>query len=291
MLKWIDLMGEAHDRVQTAIDRLRNFEPPEGYYLAFSGGKDSQAIYHLAKQAGVKFDAHYNVTSVDPPELVRFIKRQYPDVHFDIPHDKNGKPVTMWSLIASQTMPPTRVVRYCCAQLKETTGQGRLVVTGVRWSESVRRKANRHLIDSGKKEGQYTNYDNEDTRKMVEQCYLKRRTTLNPIIDWSEEDVWEYLNDVAKVPHCELYDQGFTRLGCIGCPMQQPEGILENFEHWPKYRENYLRAFVPMLENAKKRGRGKCWDTVDDVMRWWIGQENNVKIDENQMEIEEEYDE
>jgi phosphoadenosine phosphosulfate reductase len=284
-------MGEAHDRVQTAIDRLRNFEPPEGYYLAFSGGKDSQAIYHLAKQAGVKFDAYYHVTSVDPPELVQFIRRQYPDVHFDIPHDKSGKPVTMWSLIASQTMPPTRMARYCCAQLKETAGQGRLVVTGVRWSESVRRKNNRHLIDSGRKEGQYTNYDNEDTRKMVEQCYLKRRTTLNPIIDWDETDVWEYLNDIIKVQHCELYDQGFKRLGCIGCPMKSPKAVLEDFECWPKYRDNYLRAFVPMLENAKKRIGGTRWETVDDVMRWWIGQENNVKIDENQMGIEEEYDE
>lgn len=154
MLKWVDLMGEAHDRVQTVIDRLRNFEPPEGYHLAFSGGKDSQCIYHLAKQAGVKFDAHYAVTSVDPPELVRFIKQQYPDVHFDIPHDKSGKPVTMWSLIASQVMPPTRMARYCCAQLKETAGQGRLVVTGVRWAESVRRKNSRHLVDAGALGGQ-----------------------------------------------------------------------------------------------------------------------------------------
>ena len=153
----------------------------------------------------------------------------------------------------------------------------------------MRRKANRHLIDSVKQE-YYTNYDNEQARKMVEQCYLKRRTTLNPIIDWEEDDVWEYLNYVVKVQHCELYDQGFKRLGCIGCPMQRPKGVLENFERWPKYRDNYLRAFVPMLENAKKRGRGKCWETVDDVMRWWIGQENNVKFDENQMEIEEEYD-
>lgn len=291
MLKWVDLMGEAHDRVQTAIDRLRNFEPLEGYYIAFSGGKDSQCIYHIAKQAGVRFDAHYNVTSVDPPELVRFIKRQYPDVHFDIPHDKSGKPVTMWSLIASQTMPPTRILRYCCARLKETSGRGRLVVTGVRWSESIRRAANRHLIDSGKKEGQYTNYDNEQARKMVEQCYLKRRTTLNPIIDWNEEDVWAYLNDVVKVPHCELYDQGFTRLGCIGCPMQSPNVRAKGFARWPKYRDNYMRAFVPMLENAKKRGHGKAWDTVDDVMHWWLGQEKNVRADENQMEIEEEYDE
>ena len=103
--------------------------------------------------------------------------------------------------------------------------------------------------------------------------------------------MWEYLNDVVKVPHCELYDQGFTRLGCIGCPMQKQEGILKEFERWPKYRENYLRAFAPMLKNAKKRGGGKSWETVDDVMRWWTCQDNNVKIDENQMEIEEEYDE
>ena len=285
MLKWVDLMGEAHDRVQTAIDRLRNFEPPEGYHLAFSGGKDSQCIYHLAKQAGVKFDAHYAVTSVDPPELVRFIKRQYPDVHFDIPHDKSGKPVTMWSLIASHTMPPTRFVRYCCAQLKETAGQGRLVVTGVRWAESVRRKNSRHLVDAGKK--LFYNDDNAETRKIVESCYQQRRMTLNPIIDWDEEDVWEYLNDVVKVPHCELYDQGFTRLGCIGCPMKSPEAMLNDFARWPKYRENYLRAFAPMLENAKKHRTRR--DTVDDVMRRWIGQDNNVKIDENQMEIEEEY--
>lgn len=291
MLKWVDLMGEAHDRVQTAIDRLRNFEPPEGYYLAFSGGKDSQCIYHLAKQAGVKFDAHYEVTSVDPPELVRFIKRQYPDVNFYMPHDKNGKPVTMWSLIASHSMPPTRFVRYCCAQLKETAGGGRLVVTGVRWSESVRRSKTRHLIDSGKKEGQYTNYDNEDTRKMVEQCYLKRRTTLNPIIDWDEEDVWEYLNTIIKVQHCELYDQGFKRLGCIGCPMQQPEGILKEFERWPKYKELYLRAFERMLDARKDSPRPRSWKTPEEVMEWWLGHEKNVRAYENQMDIEEEYDE
>lgn len=98
-----DLFGQKRDKVQTAIDRLRAFEPKDGYFLAFSGGKDSQCIYHLAKMAGVKFDAHYHVTSVDPPELVQFIKAQYPDVHRDIPHDKDGKPVTMWSLIAQHT--------------------------------------------------------------------------------------------------------------------------------------------------------------------------------------------
>ena len=85
--------GRIRDNVEQAIDILRMFEPKEGYYLAFSGGKDSQCVYHLAQLAGVKFDAHYSVTSVDPPELVRFIKTQYPDVSIDIPHDADGKPV------------------------------------------------------------------------------------------------------------------------------------------------------------------------------------------------------
>lgn len=134
------------DKVQIAIDRLKHFEPPEGYYLAFSGGKDSVVIKKLCDLAGVKYDAHYRVTSVDPPELVQFIRNQYPDVSRDVPKDKDGRPITMWTLISKKLMPPTRLVRYCCAALKETGGAGRVTVTGVRWDESVNRKKNQGLV-------------------------------------------------------------------------------------------------------------------------------------------------
>ena len=109
----LDDMSNYPDYVQRSIDRLKGFEPEEGYFVAFSGGKDSQCIYHLCVLAGVKFDAHYSVTSVDPPELVRFIKDKYPDVSFDIPYDKDGKPITMWNLIPRNLMPPARLRRYC----------------------------------------------------------------------------------------------------------------------------------------------------------------------------------
>lgn len=105
--------GQVRTKVENAIKRLQSFEPPEGYFVAFSGGKDSQCIYHLLQMAGVKFDAHYSVTSVDPPELVQFIKRQYPDVIFDLPRYSNGERITMWNLIQNHSMPPTRMVRYC----------------------------------------------------------------------------------------------------------------------------------------------------------------------------------
>ena len=75
--------GKIRDKVQMSVDLIRKWEPEEGYYVAFSGGKDSQCVYHLCQIAGVKFDAHYSVTSVDPPELVRFIREHYPDVQFE----------------------------------------------------------------------------------------------------------------------------------------------------------------------------------------------------------------
>lgn len=266
-----DLFGQKRDKVQTAIDRLRAFEPEEGYFLAFSGGKDSQCIYHLAKMAGVKFDAHYQVTSVDPPELVQFIKEQYPDVHRDIPHDKDGKPVTMWSLIAQHTIPPTRKARYCCAQLKEISGAGRIIVTGVRWAESVRRRKLHGVVSVKTKDkklikkaldtvdgsalnergGLIMNDDNDEARRMVEHCFRTKRTMVNPIVDWTDDDVWDFLNDVAKVPHCKLYDPPYNdkRLGCIGCPMAGEKKRLADFERYPQYKAAYIMAFEKMIAN------------------------------------------
>lgn len=291
-----DLMGNKHDKVQTAIDRLRAFEPPDGYYLAFSGGKDSQCIYHLAEMAGVKFDAYYRVTSVDPPELVRFIKQQYPDVSIDIPHDKNGNPITMWNLIPRKLMPPTRLVRYCCAELKETGGKGRVTVTGVRWDESANRKKNQGLVTVlGKKArvsaeenganftqtvrgGMVLNMDNDAERRTVEQCFRTHKTVVNPIIDWLEEDVWEFLNDVAKVPHCCLYDQGYKRLGCIGCPMSYTRE--KELERYPKYKDAYMRAFGRMLEERKRRGKGSdeiFFKTPQGVMNWYLEKAQGVQ--------------
>lgn len=258
--------GNVRDKVEIAIKRLQAFEPPEGYYVAFSGGKDSQCVYHLCKMAGVKFDAHYAVTSVEPPELVRFIKRNYPDVRFERQYDKDGKPITMWSLIAEHTLPPTRKVRYCCAYLKETGGQGRVVVTGVRWAESSNRKNLHDVVDiRGKKAAKAAdahgaeyrtnkhgdlimNDDNDAARRTVEQCYRTKKTMVNPIVDWEEEDVWAFLNG-NNIPHCCLYDEGFTRLGCIGCPMSGEKNMIRDFERWPKYKELYIRAFQKMIDN------------------------------------------
>ena len=134
------------EKVKKSLERIKAFCPPEGYYLAFSGGKDSVVCKRLLDMAGVKYDATYRVTSVDPPELVRFIKEQHPDVTREVPRDKDGKPITMWNLIPRKLMPPTRLVRYCCSELKESGGDGRMTVTGVRWAESVNRRTNQGMV-------------------------------------------------------------------------------------------------------------------------------------------------
>ncbi len=273
MLIQNDLLGVKHDKVQMAIERLQSFCPPEGYHVAFSGGKDSQCIYHLCKMAGIPFDAHYSVTSVDPPELVRFIKDHYPDVYRDIPH-KDGLPITMWSLIPKKMIPPTRTIRYCCEVLKESNGKGRVVVTGVRWAESPRRAVTHGIASVNRT---VLNDDNAETRRMVEQCYRTTKTLINPIVDWSDADVWSFLNKVIKVPHCELYDQGFKRLGCIGCPMSTHAG--QELNRWPKYNAAYLRAFQRMLENREARGlETNAWTDAESVMRWWLSRRRRKNI-------------
>ena len=169
-----DMFGSKTDKVARALQVYRTFEPPEGYYLTYSGGKDSTVSLALARMAGVKFDLHYNVTTVDPAELVRFIISQFDTVIYDMPdgtskyyttrhrgkllsriaeHEAYGEIIhfsipqmTMRELVVHKQFPPTRLQRYCCEALKETNGEGRKVVTGVRWAESRNRKDNQGLV-------------------------------------------------------------------------------------------------------------------------------------------------
>ena len=274
------------DKVEVAIKRLQLYEPPEGYYLCFSGGKDSCVIKALADMAGVKYDAHYSVSTVDPPELVRFIKEKYPDVEFLHPHDKNGNVVSMWSLIAHNTMPPTRIVRYCCAALKEQGGKGRLKVTGVRWEESSRRKRSHSEVTFADKKSKKVieqelsdedfsstpqgwvvlRLDNRENARIVEMCYKNHTTLINPIIDWTTDEVWEFIREY-NIPYCSLYDEGFKRLGCIGCPMASKQMREHEFERWPKYKNLYMISFQKMIEN---RGGGRHYQTAEEMWDWWL---------------------
>lgn len=165
-------MSDLAGKVKMSIERIKGFQPRdgEGYYLAFSGGKDSVVCKALLEIAGVKYDAHYRVTSVDPPELVQFIREKHPDVDREIPRYEDdfrythlaGKPITMWNLIPWKLTPPTRIIRYCCQYLKESGGDGRMTVTGVRWAESTNRKRNQGPVTIMEKKAGATLGDDEN---------------------------------------------------------------------------------------------------------------------------------
>ena len=300
-------MSELNEKVKKSIERLKAFEPQEGYYLAFSGGKDSVVCKALLDMAGCKYDATYRVTSVDPPELVRFIKEKHPDVIREIPRYEDnyknpklaGKPITMWNLIPEKLMPPTRLVRYCCEFLKESGGDGRMIVTGVRWAESINRRNNQGIVSVFAKKGAseigdnpnfkqnkhggivLTN-DNEDSRRLIEQCYKRHKTTVNPIIDWTDSEVWEFIK-AENIPYCSLYNEGLQRLGCIGCPISGQHSRERDFIKWPKYKGSYLRSFDKMIERRKERyeknkkypvwksrDNGQGDPTAKDVFNWWM---------------------
>lgn len=254
--------------VDLAIKRLQHYAQfdERGYYLAFSGGKDSQCVYHLANEAGVKFDAHYNQTGIDPPELVYNMRKHYPDVVVEL-YEKS-----MWQLIREHGMPPTRMVRFCCEHLKERGGQGRVVVTGVRAAESLRRKQGYGTVTiqhPNKTKRAYA-FDPEQGEHLIKNCPTKGKVVVNPIFDWTDEDVWAYIQD-RNLPYCSLYDEGFKRLGCIGCPMAGKTGTEQAFARWPKFKQAYIKAFDGMLEANRHRQYRKNWQSGQEVYDWWIG--------------------
>lgn len=244
------LSGETLEDV--SIQRIIDNEPEEGYYLAFSGGKDSQVIYDLCIRASVKFDAHFHMTTVDPPELLQFIKNNYPNVEWDRPK------ISMFQLIVQEGIPPLRQMRYCCHHLKEMGGRGRIVLTGIRWSESVARSK----------------------REMWEISYKdKQKTFFHPIIEWKNIDVWEYIKN-HDLEYCSLYNEGFERIGCILCPMAASEQRSLEAKRWPRYYNAYLLAFKRLIEKKSENNREWRLDlsTPEKMMYWWLyGKENDFK--------------
>ena len=290
------------DLEKQAIERLKMFAPKDGsaYYLCYSGGKDSDCIRILAELSGVPYEIHHNLTTVDAPETIQYIK-SIPGVIIEKARYADGTPKTMWNLMPKKLMLPTRLVRWCCTQLKEWGGKGRLRITGVRWAESLNRKKNQAMLTLRGKpktmqrmlEEAGLNYqisshggillgmDNETVRDagdFVQSCFRTVTTTVNPIVDWSDTDVWEFLHHYG----CDgnpLYKCGRGRIGCIGCPMAMRKKRIQDFRLYPKYYASYIRAFEKMLKQRREQCKPcRNWADGEAVMRWWLN-DGNIDLD------------
>lgn len=270
------------DKIDKAIERLKiASEMSLTYYgepliIAYSGGKDSDVCLSLAKAAGIPYEVQYNHTTADAPETVYHIREVFKRLDGEGVKCKinwpsyKGKPVTMWTLIPQKLMPPTRLVRYCCMVLKEGGGAGRMICTGVRWAESTKRK-NRGIYEKSAHDVQKKIIllsDNDDKRRLFEDCRIKSKRIVNPIIDWSTQEVLEYAAS-EKVEMNPLYGCGFSRVGCVGCPMAG-KSVTKEFARYPTYERAYIRAFDAMLVERRRKGLPTDWQTAEDVMHWWL---------------------
>jgi len=238
----MDKEQKAIARLETASEMsLEVYKKP--LIVTTSGGKDSSVCVELALRAGIPFEVMHSHTTADAPETVYFVRQEFHRleekgikciVNFPV---YKGVRTSMWDLIPQKLMPPTRIVRYCCSVLKEQGGARRFIATGVRWAESAKRKNSRGIYEAiarSKASRIILNNDNDDRRRLFENCTLQAKWVCNPIVDWTDDDIWGYIRS-EKLPINPLYGCGFSRIGCIGCPMADKTRGFE-FARYPKYK-------------------------------------------------------
>ena len=252
------------DKIEMALMMIRTYESMalnlsgDGFFVCFSGGKDSIVMAKLFEMAGVKYTLNYSNVTIDPPELVQFIKREYPQTLWSAA--KKNLPMRM----AEKGVPPTRLMRWCCAEYKEQGGNGKFKAIGVRAAESPRRKGLWQPIRTD--------------------AHFKA-PIMSPILYWTDEDVWAFIRG-NEMPYCSLYDEGFKRLGCVGCPMADKQRVAQ-FKRWPKYEAMWRRGFAAMHRKfkgvPKKNGDPRSiekFSTPEEHFSFWM-EEQNVNDTDN----------
>lgn len=283
----MDLEHKAIERIKTASEMsLQHYGKP--LVCTYSGGKDSDVMLELFKRAGIPFEAHHNHTTVDAPPTVYHIRKRFRKLELEGINTKiemptyQGQRTSMWKLIPLKKMPPSRMMRYCCSILKETGCTNRFIATGVRWDESNARTGRESFEGIGSSKAEAIRVsdevmllsDNTEKRKLIEHCQMKSKSAVNPIIDWCHKDIWDYIRS-EKIEYNPLYEEGYPRVGCVGCPMAGKRRW-KQFADFPTYQRAYIKAFDMMLEVLKnsKEGKKPKWKSGEEVFLWWMEDKN-----------------
>lgn len=285
------LTPEQEKKVEVAYERFRwaakeaerLFDMP--LTVSYSGGKDSDVILQLAKESGVPFRVTHNLTTADPPDNVYYIRGVFRqlreegiDCRINIPRR------SLWRIMRETLVIPSRIMRVCCAELKERKmPDAPYIVTGVRWAESAgrRKKSGIATVHTASDrtarpaKGGLLTTDDASSRRLFEQCAMRGVRVLNPIIDWSDDDVWDFLHS-RGIEGNPLYKEGWTRVGCVGCPLAGRRARELAFARYPKLYKAWHDAVAYVIAKRKEMGNpmvlmGRPVESVEDVLGEWVG--------------------
>lgn len=251
--------------IKKAENLALHLSPDHGFWVAFSGGKDSQVMYELVKMSGVKYTAIYNVTTNDPASNVRFIKEHYPEVQMLVPQE------SLLQMISHKGL-PSMFRRYCCERLKERTGAGHVVVTGVRREESLKRSAyaefSKMQPDIAPDKRKTYNLDTMEERNF--ECVKgKDKFLVHPILEWKETDIWAFLR-LFNIPINPCY-QLHRRVGCIICPFAPKGQITSYLKTHPKLRSALLHSIEAYI---KRSPESAPFPTPEEFFEWWLSKKS-----------------
>lgn len=295
------LTPEQEKKVEVAYERFRwaakeadrLFDMP--LVVQYSGGKDSDVILQLAKESGVPFRVTHNLTTADPPDNVYYIRGVFARLREEgIDCRINVPKRSLWRIMRETLVIPSRVMRVCCRELKERKmPDAPYIVTGVRWAESAGRRAKSGIamvhtaVAPTPTSPRYTvgeqvaaaagllTTDDASSRRLFEQCQMRGVRVLNPIIDWSDDDVWSYLAS-RGIEGNPLYKEGWTRIGCVGCPLAGRRACEIAFARYPKLYKAWADSVAYVIARRKEMGNpmflaGKEVESVDDVLARGMG--------------------
>lgn len=215
------MTGELEKKVRQSVSLIQKAVGDKVVEVAYSGGKDSDVILELTKMACVKYRAIYRNTTIDPVGTVKHCKEN----GCEIVRPKNG--ITFFKLV-EQIGFPNRHKRFCCKHLKEYKILD-MAIIGVRKSES-RKRAERY-----KEPIECRFYGSK--KKHVQAIY--------PILDWSDDNVVEFIKERGIKCHPLYYDERGNfhverRLGCVGCPLMSKNKRKQQF----KENKGMLKAWL-----------------------------------------------
>lgn len=178
-------MREIKEKADFAIRLLQSAQkghPNETIEVSYSGGKDSDVILRLAQMSGIKFEAIYKDTTIDPPGTIKHCR-------------ENGVTIlrpkeTFFQLIERKGF-PTRRVRFCCDKLKEYKVKD-VAVQGIRRSESVKR---------------FKMYHEPQICRIYGKNKQNRVSIFLPILEWTDQDIAQFI-EYQQIRCHPLYYRG-----------------------------------------------------------------------------------